>query len=79
VSPHAEPPTNRGCKGSAEAAWACLHFGKKNKIKIMVIIGKKMCMCVRAVKRGDRVAQLILERICMADVMEVDELPETAR
>jgi len=28
---------------------------------------------------GDRVAQLILERICMADCQEVDELPSTAR
>ena len=31
------------------------------------------------VKRGDRIAQLILERICMADALEVDELSETER
>jgi dUTP pyrophosphatase len=31
------------------------------------------------VKRGDRVAQLILERICMAECLEVDELPDTER
>lgn len=31
------------------------------------------------VKRGDRVAQLILERICMAEVIEVTELSETER
>lgn len=31
------------------------------------------------VKRGDRIAQLILERISMADVVEVEELNETAR
>jgi dUTPase len=31
------------------------------------------------VRRGDRIAQLILERICMADVEEVEELPDTAR
>lgn len=31
------------------------------------------------VKKGDRVAQMILERICMAPVVEVDTLPETAR
>ncbi|WVQ76929.1 hypothetical protein IAR50_006608 [Cryptococcus sp. DSM 104548] len=31
------------------------------------------------VKRGDRVAQLILERIIMADVQEVDDLDATAR
>jgi deoxyuridine 5'-triphosphate nucleotidohydrolase len=31
------------------------------------------------VKRGDRVAQLILERICTADAVEVDELPGTER
>jgi dUTP pyrophosphatase len=31
------------------------------------------------IKRGDRVAQLILERICMAGVEEVDELFETKR
>lgn len=31
------------------------------------------------VKRGDRVAQLILERISMADAVEVDELPDTER
>ncbi len=31
------------------------------------------------VKRGDRVAQLILERISMADAIEVDELPDTER
>jgi dUTP pyrophosphatase len=31
------------------------------------------------VKKGDRVAQLILERICMADVVEVETLSETSR
>ena len=31
------------------------------------------------VKRGDRVAQLILERICMAPCVEVEELSETDR
>lgn len=31
------------------------------------------------VKKGDRVAQLILERICMADVVEVESLSETSR
>lgn len=31
------------------------------------------------VKRGDRIAQLILERICMAEVEEVDELVSTDR
>jgi dUTP pyrophosphatase len=31
------------------------------------------------VKRGDRIAQLILERICMADVVEVSELSDTER
>lgn len=31
------------------------------------------------VKRGDRIAQLILERICMADVVEVSELADTER
>jgi dUTPase len=31
------------------------------------------------VKRGDRVAQLILERICMADCVEVEDLPDTER
>lgn len=31
------------------------------------------------VRRGDRVAQLILERISMADIIEVDELPDTER
>jgi len=31
------------------------------------------------VKRGDRIAQLILERICMADALEVDDLPDTER
>ena len=31
------------------------------------------------IKRGDRVAQLILERICMAGVQEVEELFETKR
>ena len=31
------------------------------------------------VNRGDRVAQLVLERICIADVLEVDELDETER
>ena len=32
-----------------------------------------------AVKAGDRVAQLILERIAIADVKEVDELTDTVR
>eukprot|EP01031_Cornospumella_fuschlensis_P033825 gene33826-40926_t len=31
------------------------------------------------VKRGDRIAQLILERICMAEVEEVEELASTDR
>jgi dUTP pyrophosphatase len=31
------------------------------------------------IERGDRIAQLILERICMADVKEVEELPDTDR
>ncbi|KAK8807307.1 hypothetical protein WA158_004066 [Blastocystis sp. Blastoise] len=31
------------------------------------------------IKKGDRIAQLIIERICMADISEVDELPETSR
>ncbi|KAK8815596.1 hypothetical protein WA538_004722 [Blastocystis sp. DL] len=31
------------------------------------------------VKKGDRVAQLILERICMAPIVEVDSLDETER
>ena len=31
------------------------------------------------VSRGDRIAQLILERISMADIEEVDELPSTDR
>lgn len=32
-----------------------------------------------AIARGDRIAQLILERICMADLEEVEELPDTER
>eukprot|EP00953_Heterococcus_sp_UTEX-ZZ885_P027478 14740-Heterococcus_DN1.PRE.3 len=32
-----------------------------------------------AVEKGDRIAQLILERICMAEAIEVEELPETTR
>ena len=32
-----------------------------------------------SIKRGDRVAQLILERICYADVEEVEELDDTFR
>ena len=31
------------------------------------------------IKRGDRIAQLILERICMADILEVEELSSTDR
>lgn len=31
------------------------------------------------IKRGDRIAQLILERISMADIVEVTELSETDR
>lgn len=31
------------------------------------------------IKRGDRIAQLILERICMADLIEVDDLSSTER
>jgi dUTP pyrophosphatase len=31
------------------------------------------------ISRGDRVAQLILERISMANIQEVTELSETAR
>ena len=31
------------------------------------------------IRRGDRIAQLILERICMADLVEVEELSSTER
>jgi dUTP pyrophosphatase len=31
------------------------------------------------IKKGDRIAQLILERICMANILEVDELAATER
>lgn len=31
------------------------------------------------IKRGDRIAQLILERICMADIVEVNDLASTDR
>ncbi|KDN52375.1 Deoxyuridine 5-triphosphate nucleotidohydrolase mitochondrial precursor [Tilletiaria anomala UBC 951] len=31
------------------------------------------------IKAGDRIAQLVLERICMADIQEVENLDETAR
>jgi dUTP pyrophosphatase len=31
------------------------------------------------VKRGDRIAQLILEQVCMADAIQVEELDDTAR
>ena len=31
------------------------------------------------IKRGDRIAQLILERICMAEVQETEDLFETTR
>lgn len=34
-------------------------------------------MC--SVKRGDRIAQLILEKICTPEVIEVEELDATAR
>ena len=30
-------------------------------------------------KKGDRIAQFILERICMAPIVEVDSLDETER
>ena len=30
-------------------------------------------------KKGDRIAQLIIERICMAPIVEVDSLDETER
>jgi len=32
-----------------------------------------------AVSRGDRIAQLIVEKICMPDVVVVDDLDNTAR
>jgi deoxyuridine 5'-triphosphate nucleotidohydrolase len=31
------------------------------------------------IKEGDRIAQLVLEKICLADVAEVDDLEETLR
>jgi dUTPase len=40
---------------------------------------RELSLRVDAVKKGDRVAQLILERIAMADVAEVTELSETER
>jgi len=35
-----------------------------------------LCLAVRV---GDRIAQLILERICTPEVQEVDDLDSTAR
>lgn len=31
------------------------------------------------VKKGDRIAQLILEQVCMVDAVQVEELDETIR
>ena len=39
--------------------------------------GVLQCCC--AVKKGDRVAQLILERIATPEVVEVEELDDTVR
>ena len=41
--------------------------------------GIDKCVCVIVVKKGDRVAQLVLERICMAPIVEVESLDETSR
>jgi dUTP pyrophosphatase len=39
----------------------------------------KPCNILIIVNEGDRVAQLVLERICTPDVVEVEELDETER
>ena len=31
------------------------------------------------VAKGDRIAQLVLEKICLADIIETDDLDATAR
>ena len=41
--------------------------------------GLVLCWLWIIVKKGDRVAQLILERICMAPIVEVDSLDDTER
>jgi dUTP pyrophosphatase len=41
--------------------------------------GALFCSLIVPVKAGDRVAQMILERICTPEVQEVEDLDGTAR
>ena len=45
----------------------------------MAMSALRLCCNLCAVRKGDRVAQLILERILTPEVEEVDELDSTIR
>lgn len=49
----------------------------RNNLKLMLIL--RLRGRTTAVSVGDRIAQLILERICTPDVVEVDDIEETDR
>lgn len=47
------------------------------KVSQSLIISGQLQRCI--LQKGDRIAQLILEEICMADIEEVEDLDATER
>jgi hypothetical protein len=62
-----------------EDSWSNVSKGAHTCELIIRRVTTTTTTITHTVKKGDRVAQMILERICMAPVVEVEELPETAR
>ncbi len=70
----------------AQWAW-CSSTSQKMTFKVqpLVQLFRAFCpvtqtqLCLIAVKQGDRIAQLILERIATPDVVEVEDLDSTDR
>lgn len=55
------------------------NFSKTDYQGITLPIATTINMIIAAVRQGDRIAQLILERIATPPVIEVDELESTLR
>ena len=63
----------------SQAAVSEVHITKQRAVFVALCTQQHTITHVSAVKRGDRVAQLILEVIQTPEVEEVEELPETVR
>ena len=63
----------------SQAAGSAVHTTEQTATFVALCAQQHTITHISAVKRGDRVAQLILEVIQTPEVQEVEELPETVR